>query len=153
MGLLIGYVAATVLALYALRFVWVYCLRWVASRSAAKHGIDSAAPEFRPLAMTTIGGVRSAVTLASALSLPVTLDNGSPLEGRDLAIFIASAVILASLLIAVIGLPILLRGTERLRNPHAAEEVWRVGVRRRRRFARSTIHTMNSSSRWTRLRR
>jgi monovalent cation/hydrogen antiporter len=121
-GLLFGYVVATVLALYALRFVWVYCLRWVASRGAAKHGIDSAAPGIRTLALTTIGGVRGAVTLAGVLSLPVTLENGSPLEGRDLAIFIASAVILASLMIAVIGLPILMRGTAKIRNPHAAEE-------------------------------
>jgi monovalent cation/hydrogen antiporter len=139
-GLLIGYVMATVLALYALRFVWVYCLRWFASRSAAKHGIESAAPGFRTLAMTTIGGVRGAVTLAGVLSLPVTLDNGTPLEGRDLAIFIASAVILCSLLIAVIGLPILLRGTERLRNPHAAEE--RMA---RRRAAQAAIRAIDDT--------
>ncbi|KND59143.1 NhaP-type Na+/H+ and K+/H+ antiporter [Candidatus Burkholderia verschuerenii] len=139
-GLLIGYVLAMVFALYALRFVWVYCLRWFASRAAVKHGIESAAPGFRTLAMTTIGGVRGAVTLAGVLSLPVTLDNGTPLEGRDLAIFIASAVILASLLIAVIGLPILLRGTERLRNPHAAEE--RMA---RRRAAQAAIRAIDDT--------
>ncbi|MFM0048712.1 Na+/H+ antiporter [Caballeronia grimmiae] len=121
-GLLIGYVLATVIALYALRFLWVYCLRWFASRSAAKSGLESAAPGIRTLGMTTIGGVRGAVTLAGVLSLPVTLDNDAPLAGRDLAIFIASSVILVSLLVAVVGLPVMLRGTKRERNPHAAEE-------------------------------
>ncbi|WP_175938952.1 Na+/H+ antiporter [Caballeronia sp. BCC1704] len=139
-GLLIGYVIATVLALYALRFVWVYCLRWVASRSAAKVGIESAAPGLRTLALTTIGGVRGAVTLAGVLSLPVTLDNGAALAGRDLAIFIASAVILASLLIAVVGLPVVLRGAKRERNPHAAEE--RLA---RRRAAQAAIRAIDET--------
>ncbi|WP_244847659.1 Na+/H+ antiporter [Caballeronia sp. SL2Y3] len=139
-GLLIGYVIATVLALYALRFAWVYCLRWVASRSAAKVGIESAAPGLRTLALTTIGGVRGAVTLAGVLSLPVTLDNGAALAGRDLAIFIASAVILASLLIAVVGLPVVLRGAKRERNPHAAEE--RLA---RRRAAQAAIRAIDET--------
>ncbi|QSN61396.1 Na+/H+ antiporter [Caballeronia sp. M1242] len=139
-GLLIGYVIATVLALYALRFVWVYCLRWVASRSAAKVGIESAAPGLRTLTLTTIGGVRGAVTLAGVLSLPVTLDNGAALAGRDLAIFIASAVILASLLIAVVGLPVVLRGAKRERNPHAAEE--RLA---RRRAAQAAIRAIDET--------
>jgi CPA1 family monovalent cation:H+ antiporter len=139
-GMLIGYVFATVIALYALRFVWVYCLRWFASRSAAKSGIESAAPGVRTLAMTTIGGVRGAVTLAGVLSLPVTLDNGAPLAGRDLAIFIASAVILVSLLVAVVGLPVMLRGAKRERNPHAAEE--RMA---RRRAAQAAIRAIDDT--------
>ena len=121
-GLLLGYVVAVMIALYALRFVWVYLLRWFASRGAAKQGLESAAPGARTLAMTTIGGVRGAVTLAGVLALPVTLTDGTPLPGRDLAIFIASGAILVSLVIAVIGLPILLLGLERARNPNAAEE-------------------------------
>jgi monovalent cation/hydrogen antiporter len=50
------------------------------------------------------------------------LGNGQPLPGRDLAIFIASGVILVSLLVAVIGLPLLLNGARRRADPHAAEE-------------------------------
>jgi CPA1 family monovalent cation:H+ antiporter len=133
-GLLIGYVLATLVALYSLRFVWVYSLRWVAARKTAKRGIDSAAPGFRTLALTTIGGVRGAVTLAGVLSLPVTL------EGRDLAIFIASAVILVSLLIAVVGLPLMLRGIEREKNPHAVEE--RMA---RRRAAQAAIRAIDDT--------
>ncbi|SAL13446.1 Na+:H+ antiporter [Caballeronia cordobensis] len=139
-GVLLGYVFATVIALYALRFVWVYSLRWVAARRTVKQGLESAAPGVRTLALTTIGGVRGAVTLAGVLSLPVTLENGAPLAGRDLAIFIASAVILVSLLVAVIGLPLMLRGIEREKNPHAAEE--RMA---RRRAAQAAIRAIDDT--------
>ena len=122
MLLLIGYIAAVAVALYALRFVWVWLLRWYASRGAAKQGMASAVPGLRTVTITTVAGVRGAVTMAGVLSLPEALPNGIPLPGRDLAIFIAAGVILVSLLVAVVGLPLLLHGWRRGRDPHAAEE-------------------------------
>jgi NhaP-type Na+/H+ and K+/H+ antiporters len=119
---LIGYIAAVAAALYALRFVWVWLLRWFASRGAAKHGMVSAVPGLRTATVTTVAGVRGAVTLAGVLSLPEVLPGGTPLPGRDLAIFIASGVILLSLLVAVVALPLLLSGWRRGKDPHAAEE-------------------------------
>ncbi|MFL9855079.1 Na+/H+ antiporter [Paraburkholderia madseniana] len=119
---LIGYIAAVAAALYALRFVWVWLLRWFASRGAAKHGMASAVPGLRTVTVTTVAGVRGAVTLAGVLSLPEVLPGGTPLPGRDLAIFIASGVILLSLLVAVVALPLLLSGWRRGKDPHAAEE-------------------------------
>ncbi|KAE8760808.1 Na+/H+ antiporter [Paraburkholderia madseniana] len=119
---LIGYIAAVAAALYALRFVWVWLLRWFASRGAAKHGMASAVPGLRTVTVTTVAGVRGAVTLAGVLSLPEVLPGGAPLPGRDLAIFIASGVILLSLLVAVVALPLLLSGWRRGKDPHAAEE-------------------------------
>jgi monovalent cation/hydrogen antiporter len=121
-GLLLGYVAAVLVALYGLRFVWVWLLRWFASRGAAKLGVANAVPGLRTVALTTIGGVRGALTLAGVLSLPEVLPNGDALAGRDLAIFIASGTILMSLLIGVAGLPILLSGIKRRGDPNAAEE-------------------------------
>ena len=120
---LLGYIAAVLVALYAMRFGWVWLLRWVASRGAARHGMANAVPGLRTVAITTVAGVRGAVTLAGVLSLPVALESGAPLPGRDSAIFIASGVILASLLVAIVGLPLLLRGVKRGAHPaHAAEE-------------------------------
>jgi len=121
-GLLIGYIVAVALALYAMRFVWVWLLRWFASRGAAKHGVANAVPGLRMVSVTTVAGVRGAVTLAGVLSLPEVLPDGTPLPGRDVAIFIASGVILLSLLVAVAALPVLLRGWRRGKDPHAAEE-------------------------------
>ncbi|CAM2182107.1 Uncharacterized Na(+)/H(+) exchanger YjcE [Paraburkholderia sacchari] len=120
---LIGYIAAVLVALYAMRFGWVWLLRWAASRSAARQGMANAVPGLRTVAITTVAGVRGAVTLAGVLSLPVALASGAPLPGRDTAIFIASGVILASLMVAIVGLPLLLRGVKRGAHPaHAAEE-------------------------------
>jgi len=123
MALLLGYIGAVLVALYAMRFGWVWLLRWFASRGAARHGVANAVPGLRTIAITTVAGVRGAVTLAGVLSLPVALANGQRLPGRDSAIFIASGVILASLLVAIVGLPLLLRGVSRgMQTPHAAEE-------------------------------
>jgi monovalent cation/hydrogen antiporter len=122
-AMLLGYVAAVVIALYALRFAWVWLLRFFASRGAAKHGVANAVPGVRTVGMTTIGGVRGAVTLAGVLSLPELLPNGVPLPGRDLAVFIASGTILMSLLIGVVGLPLLFNGLKRRGDPIAAEEL------------------------------
>jgi Na+/H+ antiporter len=119
---LIGYVATVLLALYALRFVWVWLLRWFASRGAARQGVANAVPGLRTVAIMTVAGVRGAVTLAGVLSLPVALPDGQALPGRDVAIFIASGVILASLLVAVVALPLFTSGSRRGRDPHAAEE-------------------------------
>ncbi|RQH04747.1 Na+/H+ antiporter [Paraburkholderia dinghuensis] len=120
---LVGYIGAVLAALYAMRFAWVWVLRWFASRRAARHGIANAVPGLRTIAITTVAGVRGAVTLAGVLSLPVALADGSLLPGRDTAIFIATGVILASLLVAIVGLPLLLHGARRGSvPPHAAEE-------------------------------
>lgn len=121
-GKMLGYVLLMMAALYAIRFLWVWLLRWFASRRAARQGLSGTMAGLRTIAVMTVGGVRGAVTLAGVLSIPVALGDGTPLAGRDTAIFIASGVILGSLLVAVIGLPLLLRGVRSTRNPLAEEE-------------------------------
>jgi monovalent cation/hydrogen antiporter len=63
------------------------------------------------IAASSLAGVRGAVTLAGALSIPSMMPNGVSFPYRDLAITLAVGVILLSLLIAAIGLPLLLRGS------------------------------------------
>ncbi|OJB14355.1 Na+/H+ antiporter [Burkholderia ubonensis] len=121
-GRMILNVLAMMLALYAIRFMWVWLLRWIASRRAARQGLTGTMAGLHTIAVMTVGGVRGAVTLAGVLSIPVALADGTPLPGRDTAIFVASAVILGSLVFAVIGLPLLLRGVRSTRNPLAEEE-------------------------------
>ncbi len=121
-GMMIVHVLAIMSALYAIRFVWVWLLRWFASRRAARQGLAGTMAGVRTIAVMTVGGVRGAVTLAGVLSIPVALSDGAPLAGRDTAIFVASGVIVGSLLVAVVGLPMLLRGVRSTRNPLAEEE-------------------------------
>jgi CPA1 family monovalent cation:H+ antiporter len=65
---------------------------------------------WRVIAASSIAGVRGAVTLAGALSIPLLMPDGSPFPDRDLAVTLAVGVILLSMLIAAVGLPLLLRG-------------------------------------------
>ena len=54
-------------------------------------------------------GMRGVVSLAAALSLPLTLDNGNPLPERNLIIFITFVVILVTLVFQGLTLPLIIR--------------------------------------------
>ncbi|KAF1051438.1 MAG: Sodium, potassium, lithium and rubidium/H(+) antiporter [Stenotrophomonas maltophilia] len=85
-------------------------------------------PILRLSAVSALGGVRGAVTLAGVLSVPLLLSDGTGFPQRDLIIFIAAGVILVSLLAATAGLPFLLRGLPVASNDqHEVElrSVWR----------------------------
>ena len=55
-------------------------------------------------------GMRGAVSLAAALSLPLTLDSGEAFASRDLIIYLTVAVILVTLVAQGLTLPLLVRG-------------------------------------------
>lgn len=118
----IGYVLAVLAGLYAIRFTWVWLTQWVSNRSRPADHTMAAQTRLRVNMLLTIGGVRGAVTLAGILALPLTSSSGAPLQTRDLSIFIASGTILGSLLIAVAGIPALLRGLGQTGGLHEAEE-------------------------------
>lgn len=54
-------------------------------------------------------GMRGVVSLAAALSIPLTLDDGSPFPQRNLILFITFVVILLTLLVQGLTLPIILK--------------------------------------------
>jgi CPA1 family monovalent cation:H+ antiporter len=60
---------------------------------------------------TLIGwtGIRGAVTLAAALALPLTTNSGAPFPQRDLLIYLAFCVILATLVLQGLSLPLVIR--------------------------------------------
>lgn len=92
-GQVIGYVLIITAVLILLRFVWV----WAANR------------HFRSALLTALSGVRGALTLAAAFSIPMTLADNSPFPERSLILCICSGVILLTLVIASVLLPILTR--------------------------------------------
>ncbi|ANH07521.1 Na+/H+ antiporter [Shinella sp. HZN7] len=117
------YVVAINLALALLRLLWVWIsLRFTLYR-AARQGRTVARPDWRLVVAMSVAGVRGAITLAGILTLPLVLDDGTPFPARDLAIFLAAGVIIASLVAASIGLPFLLRNLELPPEPdHQREE-------------------------------
>ncbi len=116
------YVVAVTVALAVLRFVWVWAsLRFTLFR-AVRRGERPRIPGWRLVAATSLRGFVAAITLAGVLTLPLTLTNGAPFPGRDLAIFLAAGVIIVSLGAASLGLPYLLKGLKLPPEPSYQEE-------------------------------
>ncbi|HEX7871299.1 MAG TPA: Na+/H+ antiporter [Sphingobium sp.] len=102
------YVLAIMVALVALRFLWV----WVSFRLTlfrAREEVPYRRPDWRLVAAMSVAGVRGAITLAGVLTIPLTLNDGMAFPARDLAIFLAAGVIILSLILASVCLPLLLR--------------------------------------------
>jgi monovalent cation/hydrogen antiporter len=103
------YVVVIYAALAALRFLWV----WASWRIALSRPSDRRQAVVRPswqlVATMSFAGVRGAITLAGILTLPLFLNNGSLFPARDLVIFLATGVIILSLIMASVCLPRLLR--------------------------------------------
>ncbi|TPN71044.1 Na+/H+ antiporter [Mesorhizobium sp. B1-1-1] len=118
------------LCLIGLRFLWIW-IGDMAGAVAARLGKRKAEPfGLRVRLAGSVAGVRGAITLAGILSLPLTLQDGSPFPARDVVIFLAAGVIICSLAIASLALPKIARGlVEPGEDPAAAEERRaRVGV-------------------------
>jgi CPA1 family monovalent cation:H+ antiporter len=109
-GWLVVYALTIYLGLTLLRFIWA----WTSLRTTLlrrRHQTERAVrPNWRLPLTTSVAGVRGAVTLAGVLTLPMLMPNGDAFPSRDLAVFLAAAVILFSLAVASMGLPRLLRG-------------------------------------------
>jgi monovalent cation/hydrogen antiporter len=120
---LLVYALAVTASLVVLRFLWVWVSLSLTLFRANGQGREVRRPHWRLVLATSLAGVRGAITLAGVLTLPLTLSDGTPFPARDLAIFVAMAVIILSLVVASIGLPLLLRGLEMPPEPsHEAEE-------------------------------
>jgi Na+/H+ antiporter len=109
-GPLVLYAGLISLTVILVRFLWVfstaYFPRWE-SRSLRW-------PDPSPRAATVIAwtGMRGVISLAAALSLPLSVEGGAPFPGRDLILFLTFAVILATLVVQGLSLPALIRGLQ-----------------------------------------
>jgi CPA1 family monovalent cation:H+ antiporter len=109
---LAGHALAISFGLIVLRLVWVWVSLRLSMAAARRRGRAGIMPRKRLILATSLAGVRGAITLAGILTLPLALPGGEPFPGRDLAVFLASAVIVISLVVASIGLPRVLHGLE-----------------------------------------
>ena len=125
---LVGDAALIALAVILLRIVWVfpatYVPRWLFPRINER----DPSPPWRYPAFIAWNGMRGAVTIAAALLIPLETDSGAPLPGRDLIVFFAFAVVLATL----VGQGLTLPGLIRVLRPR--------GRRRRRRGGSAGTH-------------
>ena len=101
MGAIIDVLLITV-ALLVIRFLWVLFMYKFGGENS--DGEDKR--KFHTAFLTSLSGVRGAVTLATVLSIPLTLENGQEFPNRTLILFLAVGVILTTLLIATFILPL-----------------------------------------------
>ncbi len=127
---LLIYAGAITLALGVLRFVWVWVTSWLSLPYRRGKDPTVRRPGWRIVAVTTLAGVRGAITLAGVLTLPLVLADGTDFPARDVAILLAASVIIVSLLGASLFLPLLLKGIDFPMESHgkAAEDAARVAA-------------------------
>jgi CPA1 family monovalent cation:H+ antiporter len=94
----------------ATRIVWVPVFSWRKKRKPFTHTF-----------LLSWAGMRGAVSLAAALSIPLLTDAGAPFPHRDLIIFLTFTVILGTLVVQGLTLPALIR-LLRLEPDHTIEE-------------------------------
>jgi monovalent cation/hydrogen antiporter len=101
--------AWTTLIVVVARFIWVfpatYVPRWVYPRLARR---DPSPPWQGPF-LLGFTGVRGVVSLAAALAIPFTLENGAPFPHRDLILFVTFGVIIFTLVGQGLMLPTVVR--------------------------------------------
>jgi len=93
----IGYIFVITALLLIIRYAWV----WLTNRN------------FRSALLTTLSGVRGALTLAAAFSIPTVFADGRPFPERSLMLYICAGVILLTLVSASVFLPLLTRGANK----------------------------------------
>lgn len=103
---LIFYSLLLTVALLGLRMIWVLIMN-ISPQS--ENQSQSWQHKLKNALILSLSGVRGTITLASTMSLPFILDNGNPFPARDLIIFLASGVIVWTLLGANYLLPLLLK--------------------------------------------
>jgi CPA1 family monovalent cation:H+ antiporter len=117
--------AWTTLIVIAARFIWVfpatYIPRWLNPALARR---DPAPPWQGPF-LLSFTGVRGVVSLAAALAIPYTLDNGQPFPHRDLILFVTFGVIIVTLVGQGLMLPSVVKwlGLSRLGKKEHADEL------------------------------
>ncbi|BEO28900.1 MAG: Na+/H+ antiporter [Serratia marcescens] len=107
---LLGYVVIIYFSLIAVRLIWLWLMKFGSAKLMRKDPLLFSKFSTRDLFVASFAGVRGAVTLAGVLSIPLFLLDGSPFPGRYQLVFIASGVILLSIVVGIITLPLLLRG-------------------------------------------
>jgi CPA1 family monovalent cation:H+ antiporter len=106
---LVGYAAAVAAVAIATRIVWVVPLTYLPRVLFPRIRERDPYPPWQQPAFVCWTGMRGAVTLAAALAIPLVTDTGAPFPGRDLIVFLAFCVVLATLVIQGGTLPLVIR--------------------------------------------
>jgi CPA1 family monovalent cation:H+ antiporter len=105
---LVGYALLVSVIVIVTRLVWIFPGSRIALWLAQRRNPDLKPARWRDVFVAGWAGLRGAVTLVAALSIPLAAA-GTAFPGRDLLIFLASSVIIITLVFNGLTLPLLIR--------------------------------------------
>lgn len=120
---LIAYVLLLTVLIVGLRFLWAVLMARLLKNPATGKRDRFSLKMMRSALVTTVGGPKGAITLSIAFTIPFLLSDGSSFPQRSLIIFLASGVILCTLLLANFLLPILAPKRDEEDDPEDREEL------------------------------
>ena len=119
---MLGWGLAVVAVVVGVRLFYLLPATWLAKRLHTRRDVSEDIPtSWRETVVMWWSGMRGVASVALALAIPLTTDDGKPFPGRDEIIFIAFVVIMATLVVQGLTLPWLVRKL-RVRADTAAEE-------------------------------
>jgi CPA1 family monovalent cation:H+ antiporter len=134
-------------AVIALRLLWMYPGAWLAYFIRTRLLKQSyRPPNARGIFVLGWTGMRGVLALAAAISLPRTIDNGSPFPQREVIIFLTFCVILVTLVVQGLTLPSLIRKLG-LSEADPLETVEREARKRMLRGALDYLESLDSAAR------
>ena len=125
---LIGYVLILTTLIVVLRFIWALLMSLLFTNPLTGERDKLNKKTVKNALVTTIGGPKGAITLSIAFSIPFLLDSGEAFPQRALIIFLASGVIVCTLLLANFLLPILAPKNEKEVDEEEVEEYDRAKI-------------------------
>jgi CPA1 family monovalent cation:H+ antiporter len=106
---LVWYALLISFAVILIRILWVFPAAYLPRLLFKKIRERDPYPSWRHVTIIGWTGMRGVVSLAAALALPLTIQNGDSFPGRDLILFLTFIVILATLVVQGLSLPPLIR--------------------------------------------
>ncbi|MFD8802817.1 cation:proton antiporter, partial [Streptomyces atroolivaceus] len=107
---LAGWGLAVVAVVVGVRLLWLLPATWLAKRLHTRRDYSEEIPtSWRETVIMWWAGMRGVASVALALAIPLETDDGRPFPGRDEIVFIAFAVIMATLVLQGLTLPWLVR--------------------------------------------
>jgi len=106
---LVWYALVISVTVIGIRVLWVFPATYLPRLLSKTIRERDPYPAWRHVMIVAWTGMRGVVSMAAALALPLSLQNGRPFPGRDLILFLTFMVILATLVLQGLSLPPLIR--------------------------------------------
>jgi CPA1 family monovalent cation:H+ antiporter len=92
-----------------MRIIWVFAGAYLPHLLSSHVRKTEERPNWQSVFIIAWSGMRGVVSLAAALALPITLDNGTVFQQRNLILFITFIVIVITLVIQGLSLPLIIK--------------------------------------------